>query len=149
MHSIGRRMSRPFISKKNTPSPFPDLSFAMKSGFSLWRVVAEVQVAPVFRKCLLSQPTWQTSGIWPPIPNYDEGFFLRGFDRDRVQTKTCTCKLDLVQHVLRMMAVKLRHACALASHVGMVTTVPRRRWTTQFSAFATRDLSQAEPLHNI
>ena len=122
MHSIGRRMSRPFISKKNTPSPFSDLSFAMKSGFSLWRVVAEVQVAPVFRKWLLSQPTWQTSGIFGHLfRTTTKEFFLRGFDRDRVQTKTCTCKLDLVLHVLRVVAVKLRHACALASHVGLVT----------------------------
>ena len=29
---------------------------------------------------------------------------------------------------------QVRHACALVSRVGLVTTVPRRRWTTQFSA---------------
>ena len=30
--------------------------------------------------------------------------------------------------------IQLRHACALASHVGLVTTFLWRRWTTQFSA---------------
>ena len=31
---------------------------------------------------------------------------------------------EMVRHVLRMVTVELRHACALASQVGLVTTVP-------------------------
>ena len=66
---------------------------------------------------------------------YNEGYFFRGFDRDRVQGQNVSKQnWNMVRHVLRMVTVELRHACALASQVGLITTVPWGRWTTQISA---------------
>ena len=110
MHSIGRRMSRSLHGQKTHRALFQTLSFVMKGIFSLWRVAAEVQVALVCHRCLLSQPTWQTSGTLATYSELQRRIFPPWFRLGPCPNQTL--HIGQVQHVLRMVAAKLRHACA-------------------------------------
>ena len=62
--------------------------------FSLWRVAADVQVAPGPRRCLSNQPTWHTSGTLTTVFRFTtKEFFLRGFDRERLQSQNVSSQI--------------------------------------------------------
>ena len=94
------------------------LSFAMKGSFSLWRVVAVVQVAPSAPQMFVQPTNLHTSGTLATVFRVTKKeFFLRGFDRVLFKAKTCLHKLEHGRHFLQMVAIQLRHARALESHV--------------------------------
>ena len=85
---------------------------------SLWRGVADIRAAMGAPQKFVDGTTLQTSNTCGDcVSKLQRRYFPAWFRPRPIQTKRVLANWNMVRHVLRVVAVKLQHACALVSLV--------------------------------
>ena len=108
---------------------------------SLWRGVADVRAATGAPQMFVNEQLDRLKQFLATVfQNYKEGCFPPWFRPRPLQTKRVLANWNMIRHFLRLVAVKLQHACALASHekkmdYPVFSISPRSQWRTDTSVW--------------
>ena len=104
-----------------------------------------------FCRCLSTYQFGKLQALLATVfANYNEGYFPLWFrPRPCPKPKRVLANWNMVRHVLRIMTVELRHAVHLLLKLAWLRLFRGEGGPPRFQHLATRDLSRAEPLHNI